>query len=303
LQRGTGKRSEYYLDVSMRDCSYYYCSKRQGLGLYAFLWRGTRRYRFPKPGCNSTWLIISLSDLHANNILFRIPNFDSLTIDQVYDKLGEPIKVPNRRIDGGSLGIEIPSYSVISADMVVPADQVQSSQIMIGDFGEAFLVDSPPKTLNAPMLLLPPESFFHERLGLSADIWTLGCTIYEILGERPLFEAFIPNRDDTLAEMVSTLGILPERWWKQWKNRLSYFSDDGSWSPAYTGIMSPVMRPLNQRLWDMGRGETAEACQFTTEEMSCLEQLLSRMLVYEPSARISAAEVMNSVYMTNWACP
>ncbi|KAI9676570.1 MAG: hypothetical protein M1817_000729 [Caeruleum heppii] len=232
----------------------------------------------------------------------EIPKFDSWTVDEVYKKFGEPVSVRNRRLDDGPLGPEVPSHSVFPVDMVVPADQVEQSRIRISDFGEAFL-DHPPKTLHTPMLLLPPETFFHETLGPPADIWTLACTLYEILGERPLFEAFVPNPDDTIAEMISTLGVLPSRWWKQWQKRPDYFLEDGSWNPEFSGIMSPVTRPLNERLWGMGRGRRPEQCKFSTEEMASLERLLVGMLKYEPSERITAGEAVRSDYMTRWGRP
>lgn len=241
-------------------------------------------------------------DLHPRNILFQIPNFHSWTVDEVYKKFGEPMQVPNRRLDNGSLGPEVPSYSVYPVDMVVPADQVRDNQIKIWDFGEAFLTH-PPKTLRTPILLLPPEALFFEEPGPPADIWTLACTLYEILGERGLFEAFFPNKDDLLAEMVSTLGKLPSRWWDQWQRRPDYFLEDGSWNPQFNGAMSPITRPLRERLWDMGRGQTPEQCEFSPEEFATLEKLLVKMLKYEPHERLTADEAMRSEYMLRWGRP
>lgn len=242
------------------------------------------------------------SDLHSNNILFQIPNFNSWTVDEVYKKFGEPVQVLNRRLDNGTLGPEVPSYSIFPADMVVPADQVKDNKIKISDFGEAFLTN-PPKSLHTPMLLLPPETLFLEKFGPPADIWTLACTLFEILGERALFEAFIPNEDDLIAEMVSTLGKLPSRWWDRWQKRPDYFLEDGSWNPKFKGFMSPVTRPLRERLWGMGRGQIPEQCDFSPEELANLENLLVKMLMYEPCDRMTADEAMRSDYMLRWGFP
>ncbi|KAL9100309.1 MAG: hypothetical protein Q9163_004308 [Psora crenata] len=244
---------------------------------------------------------VTHADLHLHNILFQIPNFDSWTVDEVYKKFGEPIQVPNRRLDNGPLGPEVPSYSVLPANILVLADKVTDSKIKIWDFGEAFLTN-PPKSLHTPPLLLPPEAVFREKVGPPVDIWTLGCTLFEILGARGLFEVFLPNEDNLLAEMVSTFGKLPSRWWDRWQKRPDYFLEDGSWNPE-PPFMSPISRPLRQRLWDMGRGETPEQCDFSPEEFADLENLLAKMLMYEPCDRITADEAMRSDYMRRWGCP
>ena len=67
--------------------------------------------------------------------------------------------------------------------------------------------------LHTPDLFLTPEiTFLKKAIGKPADVWTLACTIYEILGERPLFEGSMPDRGDILAEMVSTIDNLPQYW-------------------------------------------------------------------------------------------
>ncbi|KAL4780356.1 hypothetical protein BJX76DRAFT_338121 [Aspergillus varians] len=43
----------------------------------------------------------------------------------------------------------------------------------------------------------------------AADIWTLG--------ERLLFETFVWDPDDIIAEMVNTVGLPPSRWWDSWR--------------------------------------------------------------------------------------
>ena len=56
---------------------------------------------------------------------------------------------------------------------------------------------------------LPETTFAKDLLGFPADVWTSACSIYEIMGERPLFEGAFPDRDDIISEMVSTLGPPP----------------------------------------------------------------------------------------------
>ena len=59
----------------------------------------------------------------------------------------------------------------------------------------------------------PPEVRFEGRVGFEADIWTLGCVIFEIRAGFPLFESFMGSDIDVLKQTVETLGRLPDPWW------------------------------------------------------------------------------------------
>ena len=188
----------------------------------------------------------------------------------------------------------------------MPADKVDDPIIKISDYGTSFTVstDVSPR-LHTPALYLPPEDFFGEPITQAADIWTLGVSLYEVLGERALFEIFGWDRDDIMADMVSTLGPPPTRWWDNWKNREEFFEPGGSWVSNMKRVYTPVFRPLHQRMWDMGRGETHETCQWDVErgEMRALEDLLRGMVAFEPAERMTAEQLMSSEYMMKWAMP
>lgn len=181
-----------------------------------------------------------------------------------------------------------------------PSEEIVDARVMISDFGEAFFEGEERKTLHTPILLLPPEIFFHEQLGPAVDVWTLGCTLYGVLGERPLFEGFVPDQDHVVAEMVSTLGHLPKRWWDRWQQRTDFFLEDGSWKTDTHRSHAPYSRSLAERLRIMGRGEDPATCEFGPEEMAYLEKLLRAMLTYEPSERITTGAAVASEWMERW---
>ncbi|KAK3386468.1 hypothetical protein B0H63DRAFT_384865, partial [Podospora didyma] len=159
--------------------------------------------------------------------------------------------------------------------------------VRISDYRTDFVAAvEPSPELHTPALYLPPEDFFNKPVTQAADIWTLGVNLYEVLGE------------------ISTLGRPPSRWWGKWENRKGFFASDGSWLRKIR-ICTPGSRPLSQQMWDMGRGETPETCQWAVEggEMRALEDLLRGMLKFEPAERLSAEELMTSEYMVKWAMP
>ncbi|POR32682.1 Uncharacterized protein TPAR_07103 [Tolypocladium paradoxum] len=248
-------------------------------------------------------------DLHMHNILLRNSKLSTMSTSDVYERFGKPYSVPVRRLDGAAVEPNAPPHAILPMVQNMPANKVHDPEILISDYGTSFLVkETPSPTLYTPALYCPPEAFFGEPLltPTAADIWTLGITLYEVLGERPLFETFTWDRDDIIGEMVNTLGPLPERWWDSWACRHEFFTADGqSCVASPKRLATPVFRPLLQRLWDMGRGETPETCQWDVAggELRALENLLRDMLTFEPGKRPTADDLLRSEYMTNWARP
>ncbi|KAK1771314.1 CMGC/SRPK protein kinase [Phialemonium atrogriseum] len=201
-------------------------------------------------------------DLHTRNFLLRIPNFDSMSTADLYERYGTPDEVRVRRIDGSAAGPHAPPHAIYPMIPNMPAKRT---------------------------LYLPPEAFFEDPITPAADIWTLGVNLYEPMGERPLFETFAWDPDDIIGEMISTLGRPPARWWGRWAKRAE----------------TPVFRPLHQRLWEMGRGETPDTCQWDVAggELRALEDLLKSMMAFEPAERPTAERLMASEYMVKWAMP
>jgi serine/threonine protein kinase len=156
------------------------------------------------------------------------PNIDRLSPDEIY-KLCPVCKSPVKRVDGTPVEPHAPPYSVHPLRSHIPANRLIDPRVKISDYGTSFVVaDKPSPKLHTPSLYLPPEDFFGEPVTPAADVWTLGVNLYEVLGERPLFETFAWDHDDIIAEMVSTLGQLPQRWWDKWANRSEFFEYDGS---------------------------------------------------------------------------
>lgn len=99
---------------------------------------------------------------------------ESWSTEQFYYKLGEPLNLPVEPLDGTPNGPNVPEYCVPPAMIFQSSEEVVDARIIISDFGESFLQDEERHELNTPIMLLPPEVFFGERLGTAIDIWTLG---------------------------------------------------------------------------------------------------------------------------------
>lgn len=242
------------------------------------------------------------------NFLLRIPNFDHLSRSELYKRFDKPHEVPIRQVDGKPGEPHAPPRAIFPMTLNMPANEVDDPEVIISDYGTSFIISQTPSpTLYTPALYAPPEDLCSETIThpTAADIWTLGVNLYEVLGERPLFETFAWDRDDIIAEMINTLGKLPERWWSSWIKHSEFFEEDGSWIADFCRISTPVFRRLRQRLWDMGRGETEHTCEWDVAggELRALEDLLRAMIAFEPVERPTADQLLRSEYMVKWALP
>ncbi|EDN04048.1 predicted protein [Histoplasma mississippiense (nom. inval.)] len=233
-------------------------------------------------------------DLHLRNFLLRVPSFDNLTTTELHEHHSKPYEIPTRRLDEKPSIPHAPPHVIYPMLWNIPANKVIDPEIIISDYGASF-----------EGVYSPPEEFFNDHITTAADVWTLGVVLYDALGERPLFETFAWDPDDIIAEMVNTLGQMPERWWDSWANRSEFFNRDGSWITNFQRISTPVFRRLHQRMWDMGRGETQETCEWdvASGEFKALEDMLRAMMTFEPAERPTAKQLMMSEYMVKWAMP
>ena len=235
-------------------------------------------------------------DLHLGNFLLRIPSFDHLSTEELYERYGRPEEVSVFRTDCRPPEPHAPPHAIYPLRFPLPADEVADPEVVICDFGASFAVATRrDPVLHTPALYLPPEDFFNERVTARADIWTLGATLYELLGEKSLLSVRCRDRDDIVADMVCALGKPPARWWDAWPRRGEFFSEEGE--------PKTPLRRLEERVFDMGRGETREAYQWEGGELDALLTLLQSMLAYEPVERPGIEDVLRSEYARKWALP
>jgi hypothetical protein len=112
---------------------------------------------------------------------------DALSPIQLYEQCGQPHTEPVERLDQRSLPDGLPSHAVVPVWLGKESDRVSLSeaQIIVTDYGESFAPATTRRDYShAPALLVPPEVHFEpqEPLSFPADIWTLACTIWEIIG-------------------------------------------------------------------------------------------------------------------------
>lgn len=95
-------------------------------------------------------------------------SFDSLSIDEIYCKYGQPQTTPIKRLYDAPLGPEVPPESVIQIWLGVVDDKLMPSEASIWshDFGEAFRPDCEEQLFHVSLVL-----FAHRKQALSARFW------------------------------------------------------------------------------------------------------------------------------------
>ncbi|KAJ0418441.1 kinase-like protein [Aspergillus carlsbadensis] len=259
------------------------------------------------------------ADLHVGNIMFRLPNsIDELSPRDLYQKYGEPnLELferldgePNlelfERLDGKPLTDGVPTHGVVPIWLGKDSDLVTLSEakIFVTDFGESFLPSTTQRHYsNTPGVLAPPETYFLplEPLSFPADIWTLACTLWDILGQRSLFEGFNPSSDWMTKEHVDVLGKLPCDWWRKWEARGRWFTKEGTRRSEGTG--RSLAGRFVHSIEEPRRGSSAIEEGLGEAEKSALLAMFRKMLAFRPEERLTAAEIMQSEWMLRWALP
>ncbi|KND93135.1 Serine/threonine-protein kinase SRPK [Tolypocladium ophioglossoides CBS 100239] len=228
-------------------------------------------------------------------------------VEQLYAKFGAPEPEPVLRLDGKptSLASGVPSHVIPPVWLGVASDEIalNEAKLLLSDFGVAFRPSDRSRFESyTPLVIRPPEALFEPTTPLSfaSDIWSLGCTIFELLAHRSLIDGILAPQDEITAQQVHLQGSLPSEWWDKWEQRFKWFDDAG--------------RPLSKerdiwrwdRRFDQWIQELRQSCGMgviNEEERAALLELLHWMLAWRPRERPNAEEVLDTAWMKRWALP
>ena len=247
--------------------------------------------------CSNVYL-----DIHLGNILLQQPSDIQLSDEQLYEKYGQPRKELVVRLDGQQPGLGVPTHAIEPTWLGALREELKLSEakILLTDFGEAFKPQEATCESNAPVWIRPPESRFERRpLSFSSDVWLLAYAIWSILCQRSLFQSWFPDDDTNIRRCVETLGILPTEWWCQWEARKKWFDNNG------TPLEQTNVKTLEDHFeFDTQAPRRREKIPlFEQDEKDAILVLLRSMLSYKPEDRITAAEILESKWVKNWAMP
>ncbi|RYP82135.1 hypothetical protein DL769_001740 [Monosporascus sp. CRB-8-3] len=241
----------------------------------------------------------NIPDFRPSNILVKLANVNQLPEDELLSLLGQPEKAHVRTESGEDLPAASPRYLIIPADTSRLGDEYLTDQICVIDFGESFPISSPPTDLGIPENYLPPEVLLGQEnaIGLACDLWALGCTLFEIREQLPLFY-MIFDKDELLAEMVRFFGKPPQTWWDKWEAREDFFDDQGTWlrdgdDKEEWSLEAALSKPIEIVQPGGDHNGAAQKVLITSKaEQGLMADLLYKLFRYEAEKRPSVEEVL-----------
>ncbi|KAG6826909.1 hypothetical protein H0H92_013934 [Tricholoma furcatifolium] len=237
-------------------------------------------------------------DLTTSNILFRLsPHFIGWSDAEVYAHLGDPNTERVETSDGRP------------NDKISHAWLLEESTI-ISDFGQSYVAACPPPSYEPGTMpsYQSPEARFEGRASFEADIWMLGCAIFEIRAGHTLFESFLGSDTEVLKHggdtwtatrpLVGCLrkaGTLVPGGWRATERAgsRSFWRDYNSSQDLDIGERDDPPYEYEGRMIECSGVRLPEA------EVDLLEDLLQKMLKYRPEERIHIQDVIRHPWFTS----
>ena len=217
-----------------------------------------------------------------------------MSIDQLYNTLGFPVKHRIHRKDQQPLGPAAPPYTV-SQEPLIWFGKSPETDISILDFAGASPATNARRHCSTPLINQAPEALLGVAAGQPADIWAFACTVFALFGNRRIFDTGMggmANETNMLAEIVDELGRLPQHLWEKWEWRWEHYEEDGTKKRSWLKSEGETRRPLVDLIEGMRMSRAGGAEQLSEEDKDGLFLLLKACFQYETSERIMADEVL-----------
>jgi serine/threonine-protein kinase SRPK3 len=236
-------------------------------------------------------------DLRPDGIAFKVTGLDELDEEQLMQLLGKPRKLRAITLDG-IVPESHPEYLVIPADLSALKQEHLLPSICITNFDKVFHTQSPPDGLDSDIRYVPPEYIFKSMteeepgmrnpMGTASDLWALGITLFEIRKQDAW--STCESMDSLLEEIISRLGPLPEHMqsiWQEWIENIEEEEkpvEDHKYDPhVLSALLAAGGKPSDPN---------GGALVVPDGERVVLEDLLRRILAYEPENRIALPDIL-----------
>ena len=154
-------------------------------------------------------------DLSTNNLLLRLVDINSWTVEELYERLGHPEADEIQTADGRPLDSHAPKFQYLGVRFCEKALEYLRPEIAFVDLAEGRLTDEIPRERASgwSVAYTAPETlWFQEMQDQAADIWALACIWFELRAAAQMFEEGYGSPDETQQQIIELIGPLPASW-------------------------------------------------------------------------------------------
>ncbi|PHH52900.1 Serine/threonine-protein kinase SKY1 [Ceratocystis fimbriata CBS 114723] len=247
---------------------------------------------------------IAHGDFQPGNILFVADNINSVPeemLRQAEDVENYSISEPVERLDGKE-DKWAPKYLCVGQPLAPFTNHGEGFKVKLSDLGGSYFFNKPPAKVLTPIGLRSPEMIITGTVDKTADIWSFGCLLFELVAGEPLF--LIQDRqfedDEHVLVLIARLGFLPDELFNAWKPSSLYYTPDkklfNTEYGGHTGEDDPFitedMFVSLEQAFDHAKPDLSE------EEASQVKSLIRRILHYDPLQRPSPAEILSDPWFS-----
>ncbi|EDR00438.1 uncharacterized protein LACBIDRAFT_314401 [Laccaria bicolor S238N-H82] len=233
-------------------------------------------------------LMIICEDLKSENILLSIPEPRASRISEYIQS--EPVFIYGPPLELKSLDLPL----VFSCSQPLPyfslCESVEDISVRVMDYSEATPVDAPGREyFRQPSIIRAPEVTLRYPWTSAIDIWTVGCLVFELLTNLPLFGQDVHNYSHELhlQYMVEVLGPFPLEFLKDCEDRDKYFDEKGTLLHKISEFETSTLEVPLRELKVVDESEILGTAAF-----------LRRCLTLDPKLRPSAQELLKDGWLS-----
>ncbi|KAF2223277.1 kinase-like domain-containing protein [Elsinoe ampelina] len=217
-------------------------------------------------------------DLHNQNLALGIPSLARLDEKDFYQALGHPKRAQVTRSDGGELEPHVPPYLVKPAPFA-DEQHLHLHHFKLVDFGASFRGAIGSQSLLNPPVIRAPEQFFGEELDFRVDLWSMGCTLFELVCGQTPFESGNSTPESIPKQMIY---MIKDDFPDQWQEKRRQIERQAPESPSST-----LQQWLNVVYF-----ESEDKADFSRSEIEQVGHIIARLMKFEPGNRASADDIL-----------